>query len=77
MNGWGFALLGAAAGVVQAHLLVNAARGRAGALSLLLRLGLVGAVLLVSALAGHLVAGAAGWLAGFAATSALVQRRFR
>lgn len=75
MTGWIFALGGVAAGAVQARLLARSARGRAGSFSVLGRLLLVGAVLFLAALAGHLAAGALGWAAGFAATAAFVYRR--
>lgn len=76
---WVFALLGAAAGVLQAMLLRRAAT--AGALPHPLaapaRMLLVGAVLAAAALSGHLLAGAAGWVVGFSVTAASLVRRLR
>ena len=75
MSGWIFALAGATAGAVQARSLGRSARGGGGPLAAAGRLVLVAAVLLLAALAGHVVAGLAGWVAGFGAAGALVYRR--
>ncbi|WP_338865010.1 hypothetical protein [Myxococcus stipitatus] len=75
MSGWVFVLAGVGVGLVQSRLLASSVRGGAHLLSLLLRLGLVGAVLFLSARAGHLASGAAGWFAGFVAASVWLQRR--
>lgn len=72
-----FALAGAAAGAIEVALLLRTARGRGGPASFLARLLLVAAVLVVGARAGHLVATAAGWLAGFAGSGAWVTWRLR
>jgi hypothetical protein len=68
-------LAGIAVGGLQATLLARAARRRAGGLGVLLRLGLVAAVLLVAARSGHLVAAAAGWALGFGVASLVWVRR--
>lgn len=77
MNGWLFALLGALVGAVQAGLLARTVGIHPQPVLTLLRLVLVGGVLLLSALAGHLVAGAAGWLTGFAVAGMRAHRRLR
>jgi hypothetical protein len=44
---------------------------------LLVRIGLVAAVLVHAARAGHLVPGSVGWLAGFLVAAAIEHRRLR
>jgi hypothetical protein len=73
--GWLFAASGAAAGAAHAALLARTVR--AHPLFLLLRLGLVGAFLVVTARAGHLAVGFAGWIAGFALAGVAVLWRHR
>ena len=69
-----FVLLGVAAGVLQALLLRRSATAGAPPHPLVApaRLLLVGAVLTAAALSGHLLAGAVGWLVGFAVGAALL-----
>jgi hypothetical protein len=70
--------LGAAVGgAAQAALLARAARTGLDPLGALLRAVLAVAVLLAAARAGHLLAGVAGWAAGFGASSCFVLRRRR
>jgi hypothetical protein len=71
-----FALLAATAGAVQAWMLLRAAT-RPALRWLVLRAVLVLSVLVAAAAAGHIVAGAVGWLVGFALTTALLARRLR
>lgn len=77
MTGWLSALCGAAAGAAQAGLLARTARRGPHPALLLVRLGLVGAVLLLAARAGHLGPGAAGWLAGLTVAGVMVHRGLR
>lgn len=72
-----FILFGAIAGVLQAGSLARAARGAANPFAPLLRLLAVGAVLVVAARAGALLAAAAGWLAGFVIAAVVIARRLR
>jgi hypothetical protein len=75
MTAWAALLGGVATGAAQAGLLRRASRVGPGLTSLLVRLLLVGAVLLLAARAGHLAQGAVGWMAGFAASGLLLHRR--
>lgn len=72
-----FACMGVVAGVAQAALLARGARNGAHALSFLTRLLLVAVVLLAAALAGHLILGALGWMAGFGFGVVAIARRYR
>jgi hypothetical protein len=76
MIGWVFALSAAAAGAAQAGLLGRAKRGP-HPLALLVRVGLVALILVLAARAGQLLAGSAGWFAGFVCAAAIVQWRLR
>jgi len=77
MIGWLFALAGATAGAAQAGLLGRSVRRGLHPFGLLVRIGLVAAVLVLAARAGHLVPGSVGWLAGFLVAAAIVHRRLR
>lgn len=72
-----FALLGAAAGAIQAGLLARRAGGASHPLSFLARLGVVVVVLFVAARTGYLLWGAAGWPVGFGLGAAVAYRRLR
>lgn len=77
MSGLIFAVVAAVCGVAQAELLGRAAQRGPAPLGLLLRLGLVAAVLLLAAREGQLALAAGGWLAGFASAALVVYRRLR
>jgi hypothetical protein len=72
-----FALGGAVAGAIQVRALARTARGEATGLLFLARLLLVGAVLLLAALAGHLAVGGGGWTAGFILAGVVTYRGIR
>jgi hypothetical protein len=72
MSPWIVAALASTSGVAQVHLLLRAARGDSGPLGFLLRFALVGSALAASVYARALWAGALGWFAGFALSSAVV-----
>ncbi|MDA8439971.1 MAG: hypothetical protein M0Z51_14075 [Propionibacterium sp.] len=74
MTGWLFALAGVLTGFVHATALAYPGR-RVSAGTWPLRVLGVGAVLLVAALAGQLLAAVAGWVVGFLAAGVLAWRR--
>lgn len=67
-------VLGTAAGVAQAAMLWWEIDRRAWTVAPM-RLALIGAVLIGAALAGHLIAAAAGWFCAFAATACAIFAR--
>jgi len=77
MTGWLFAFSGVAAGAIQAGLLGRSVRRGPWPMGLVARLGLVAVVLAVAARSGHVVAGAAGWFAGFLVMAAIAHRGLR
>ena len=70
-----FALLGVAAAWLQVEMLGRAVQRGANAAGMAGRLGVVAAVFLLAARAGHLPAAVVGWLAGFAVAGPLAWRR--
>ena len=60
-----FALLGTLAGVVEIVLLRRTVGPGVGPFGVVVRLLLVGSVLYIAALEGHLIPAAAGWAVGF------------
>lgn len=67
-------LSGLLAGLLHARLLARAAAGRTGGAGLLVRLGLVGVVLLLSASAQHLLAAILGWASGLTLAVGVIAR---
>lgn len=74
---WLLALLAVAAGLLEAELLARSVRSRAWGSSLVVRLFVVGAVLVVAARSGHLLLAGAGWLLGYLVGCAWAWRRMR
>ena len=72
-----FGTLGGLAGLLQASLLARSAKGTPGPLSLLLRLGIVAAVLVYAAVSGSLLLAAGGWLVGYLAAALASYWRLR
>ena len=70
-----FALAGVIAGSTQAFLLARRAGGGPDAFSFLGRYLLVAVVLVLSALAGHILPAAAGWGLGFTVSAVVAYRR--
>jgi hypothetical protein len=77
MTAWLCAMGAAAGGLAQPALLARAARLGIGPLGGVLRVLVVGALLLAAAGAGHLLAGVAGWAAGFGVGTSVLLRRAR
>ena len=71
------ALAAVVAAVGEVQLLARVARGRSDPASPLLRLSTVATALLLAVDAGHLLAGAVGWAAGFGLSSAYAWRGFQ
>lgn len=76
MTGGLFFALGGLAGMLQATLLRRSAVRGVHPVSAFLRLAAVAAALVLAALHGHLVAGAAGWAVAFALGTALFAWRW-
>lgn len=72
-----YAIAAAVSGAAQAQLLGQAARRGPSPLGLLVRIGVVAAVLVVAARDDQLVLAASGWLTGFTATALKVYRSLR
>ena len=72
-----FGISGVCAGLAQVWLLLRSAQGSVGPFALLLRLGLVAAVLVTAVLFGFLQSAAGGWLAGYLVAVIVGVRRLR
>jgi hypothetical protein len=72
-----FAILAGLAGIAQVRLLARGTTRAPNPFSLFARLLLVATVLVLAALAGHLLVAAAGWFAGYALMVAVTYWRLR